>query len=329
MGRVKFLDGWRGCAILAVLFSHFITSKGLNFGRFGVELFFVLSGRLMAEILFIRQTPLTQFFPRRFSRVYPALLIFCTIILSVHLYSGDTAFFTYFLACITFTYNYAQFFIGRSMMIDHIWSLCIEEHVYVLLGLIALAHRRRRLPLKSVLAAMICAAIANGALLTAMGQSYFEVYWRTDVRGASILIGALSFLIVHDGNVRIPPYLPVVLAAVAIMANANVVPDPLKYSIGTLCLGFALAGLPQAAPISRAALESRPLLLAGLLSYSMYLYQQPFYQLLGTLPERLLHLGLAIGAAVISFRFVEQPARAWLNGLLEPRRDPATETHVR
>jgi len=72
---ISALDGWRGLAILGVLFDHFVTKSGINLGRFGVELFFVLSGRLMAEILFVQKMPL-DFFLRRFSRVYPALFVF-------------------------------------------------------------------------------------------------------------------------------------------------------------------------------------------------------------------------------------------------------------
>jgi peptidoglycan/LPS O-acetylase OafA/YrhL len=74
--RLSALDGWRGLAILGVLFDHFVTKSGINLGRFGVELFFVLSGRLMAEILFVQKMPLNVFFLRRFSRVYPALFVF-------------------------------------------------------------------------------------------------------------------------------------------------------------------------------------------------------------------------------------------------------------
>ena len=43
--RIDYLDGWRGLAILLVLISHFIPSiTGADLGRFGVDIFFVLSG---------------------------------------------------------------------------------------------------------------------------------------------------------------------------------------------------------------------------------------------------------------------------------------------
>ncbi|TIX35964.1 MAG: acyltransferase, partial [Mesorhizobium sp.] len=74
--RLAYLDGWRGLSIALVLIGHFFPVPGINLGVMGVEFFFVLSGRLMAEILFVERYPLKAFFKRRFSRIYPALLIF-------------------------------------------------------------------------------------------------------------------------------------------------------------------------------------------------------------------------------------------------------------
>src|SRR5262249_7449032 len=79
--HVPFLDGWRGLAIASLLVGHFAPLPGVvNFGRMGVELFFVLSGRLMAEILFVRRFPIPAFFRRRIARVWPALFVFVIFI---------------------------------------------------------------------------------------------------------------------------------------------------------------------------------------------------------------------------------------------------------
>ncbi|MER8439084.1 hypothetical protein NKH36_02770 [Mesorhizobium sp. M1312] len=51
--RLAHLDGWRGLSIVLVLIGHFFPVPGINLGVMGVEFFFVLSGRLMAEILFV------------------------------------------------------------------------------------------------------------------------------------------------------------------------------------------------------------------------------------------------------------------------------------
>ena len=56
--HIGYLDGWRGMAILLVLIGHFYPIKAMNLGTLGVDLFFVLSGRLMADILFVQKAKL-------------------------------------------------------------------------------------------------------------------------------------------------------------------------------------------------------------------------------------------------------------------------------
>jgi peptidoglycan/LPS O-acetylase OafA/YrhL len=62
--RIAYLDGWRGAAIALVILGHFFFPN-TGVASTGVEVFFVLSGRLMAEILFIESYPLKRFFLKR------------------------------------------------------------------------------------------------------------------------------------------------------------------------------------------------------------------------------------------------------------------------
>ncbi len=78
-------DGWRGLAILLVLIGHFTFSKWVWEERMGVDVFFVLSGMLMSNILFINRMSLKDFYIRRFSRVIPALVVFLLASLAVAL----------------------------------------------------------------------------------------------------------------------------------------------------------------------------------------------------------------------------------------------------
>jgi len=321
--RVQYLDGWRAMAVLSVLFGHFVTTNGINLGRFGVELFFVLSGRLMAEILFIRNTPLTTFFPRRFSRVYPAMLFFAVamLVIGIATGSGDPT-LTQFLSTITLTANYAQLWTGHSLVLDHIWSLCIEEHMYILLGILALIHRRVPLPIAFFCFAIAVAAIINGIILTRDGGDYYSVYWRTDVRGASILIGCACYLFIHDriGSDRRFSFAPIGLCVLAVCFNVHGIPDPIKYSLGTTCLALGLVTMPIA-PQWVIRILSNPLLLRiGVWSYSIYLWQQPFAKEGGSILTRVAMLVLAITLALLSFYCVEQPVRNYLNRKLHTRR---------
>lgn len=315
MTRIPYLDGWRGCAVLAVLLAHFGSAQFINLGRVGVELFFVLSGRLMAEILFVRETPLPGFFARRFSRVYPALFIFCVAMLGVAALRGVGPTVPQFLSAITFTANYASIWVGRSDVIDHIWTLCIEEHMYILLGTIAFLHRMRPIRLIPLFSALAAVGVVVGLVQTMQGLNYYEVYWRTDVRGASLLIGVVTYLTLRDG---VPQSLgsawaPLIAGIAGLLLNINVIPDPVKYSLGTACFAVALMTMPQAPSMVSWAINHPIVLRIGVWSYSIYLWQQPFSHIDGSVAYRPLWLATAILAAIASFYLVEQPARRAIN----------------
>lgn len=203
--RLAYLDGWRGLSIALVLIGHFFPVPGINLGVLGVEFFFVLSGRLMGEILFIERYPLKKFFKRRFSRIYPALLVF--VVIAMVALSGTFIAYKWkaALTALTFTYNYAGILVTRAGALDHIWSLCVEEHAYIILALISalVSSRNRVIPLLLALALL---AMANGAVsYWVFKLDYEATYWRTDVHIASILLSASICLLKAEG--RLPAVL--------------------------------------------------------------------------------------------------------------------------
>jgi peptidoglycan/LPS O-acetylase OafA/YrhL len=271
----------------------------------------------MAEILFVRMRPLGSFYARRFSRVYPALFVFASAILLAGFAIGHAdPTLAQYLSVITLTYNYAWFEFGRTSLLGHTWSLCVEEHMYLLLGLVAFFCRRYpRLGPVPVLATLAGCAVAVGVIQTALGMHYYEVYWRSDVRGASILMGATAFLALrrHVPTLLASPYAPLGLAIAGTLLNLDIVPDPVKYGLGTVCLAISLSLFHRAPRWALAILENRLILLFGTLSYSLYLWQQPFFKILPGFPERFMLLPLALVAAVLSYRLIERPARRLLN----------------
>lgn len=82
-GRVDYLDGWRGMAIISVLISHFLPATGFSLGKFGVDVFFVLSGMLMSNILFVKRTAITTFYKRRISGILPVFVVFVSLVYGV------------------------------------------------------------------------------------------------------------------------------------------------------------------------------------------------------------------------------------------------------
>lgn len=310
-GRIVILDGWRGLAILSVLFGHFITGQGLNMGRVGVELFFVLSGRLMAQILFVDRMPLTTFFPRRLARIYPTLFVFVTaIFLASQLFPWARVAWPEYFAAVLLYANYWSIYNGQVGVLGHIWSLCVEEHMYILLGGIALLERRLRLPTTSLLLGLAACAAFWGAHLTLNGNGYYQVYWRSDVRGASILAGAAAYLLLKDH--KVPSWLPLGALLGGLAFSVGGVPDPVKYTLGTALFATAVTTLPQMALTPASILSSATFVQAGMWSYSLYLWQQPFYMAGQKLHAPLLALPLAVAVGIASFLIIETPTRRWL-----------------
>ncbi len=144
------LDHLRAFAIFYVFIFHYLMlSRGephwlSSFGTFGwtgVDLFFVLSGFLISSQLFKeikkdRLISFKQFFLKRFFRIIPAYLVTVTIYFCVPFFReyGQLPPLWKFL---TFTQNLGLD-LNRNSTFSHAWSLCVEEHFYLLLPLILL-----------------------------------------------------------------------------------------------------------------------------------------------------------------------------------------------
>lgn len=104
----------------------------------------------------------------------------------------------------------------------------------------------------------------------------------------------------------------------------SLVPDPLKYSLGTLMTGMMLLMLERRARtpelrdgVITQGFEHAWVLWLGQVSYSVYLYQQIFHAMKADLSVIYAPLFLLPSLAVgyVSWRYVEQPARRTLNNL--------------
>ncbi len=318
--HLLFLDGWRGAAILLVLIGHFWLDRYLpGVSSLGVELFFVLSGRLMAEILFVRQAPLGRFFLRRFSRVYPALLVYVLVVTllfwSTPLGHGILA----VLVSLTFTINYAMIYTHPVALLDHIWSLSVEEHSYVLLAIVAFWLRRSRLPAWPAILSIGLLALGNGVYrLDMLQQDYLDVTWRSDVHLAPIFLAAAFHLMIDRYRIAIAPWVaPLALAlALAIFSGFSGGPGLMVFGAQSILLAVAVNGLDSSFASFRAVLSNRLLAQIGLWSFSLYLWQQPFYKIArdgsAGVPEAVL-VGAVVGAALLSFYLIERPFRTWIN----------------
>lgn len=289
-GRLLYLDGWRGAAIFLVLFGHFIPIPGSDAGRAGVELFFLLSGFLMGRLLLEKQVPLKRFFLRRLGRVLPGLLAFLTLAVILQLLAPrifETFKLSDSLSVLLFYSNY-NFLESRPGIFGHTWSLAIEEHSYVVLGLVAVVVAKRRVVVAaSVIGGLTLLMWLSGYLQTRSGLDYHQVFWRTDVRGASIFTGFVLFSVrsrIADLYGRVtskfgPAGVGLMFAGSSALLLFRAVPNPLKYSVGTLLCGVVLISLDSGTSPQKLKklFEARALRWLGKYSYSIYLFQQIFH----------------------------------------------------
>jgi peptidoglycan/LPS O-acetylase OafA/YrhL len=330
------LDGWRGLAILLVLLAHF---GGVSpFGLLGVQLFFVLSGLLMARILFEQRVPLGYFYRRRIARIAPALALYlCTLAVLTTLWpiaatpAGSLAWSALFLR----TYLPGSD-IWADPLVGHLWSLNVEEHAYLLMSLIALGLAGRPHAPALALAMFAAACVLAFALYrahpswAAPGSS--EPVLRTEVAAFAILaaaamrVGMRSRRLVESHG---PTALPVVLALLAAMlvwleaGLADRGGNLMRYFMVPLALAIVVNLVAQgAAPAQLRRFLTLPWLRwLGLVSYSLYLWHYPLWRLGAdatspwVLPAA---CGVSLCLAALSYHVVERPMRRWINGPTAP-----------
>ncbi len=311
---IPALDGWRGLAIILLMAGHFAPVPGINLGRVGVSLFFVLSGMLMARLLFIDKVALPHFYRRRIARILPAHVVYLALTSWAWMVLKWPLHISEVLPPLVFINNYV---FTNTVQFGHIWSLSVEEHSYVVLSLVAGGTRRLAC---SPLAILGMLSAVSGLLIVIYhqryeGQSLYEMMLHTEVAAYGLLLSA--FICVWFARRGIPPTpWPVVpmLLGLSICLHWWSVPREFALLAGSASLALGVNLLPNAAPFVQRLFSPTVLRQCGLYSFSLYLWQQPFYaaHLDGHLSLPLAFAG-AVCMGLLSYYAVENPARLFLN----------------
>jgi peptidoglycan/LPS O-acetylase OafA/YrhL len=147
--KLHGLDNLRAFAILFVLLFHYgkifkhpeWASTIGKFGWTGVDLFFVLSGFLIASQLFKKindglNISLKEFYIKRFFRIIPAYLVVLSLYF-IFPYLREREALPSLWKFLTFTQN-LNLNTHSQFTFSHVWSLCIEEQFYLLFPLLLL-----------------------------------------------------------------------------------------------------------------------------------------------------------------------------------------------
>jgi peptidoglycan/LPS O-acetylase OafA/YrhL len=349
------LDGLRAVAVLAVLVQHAglrvpgVAGQAVPGGFLGVDVFFVISGFLITSLLLAEhgsrgRVDLRRFWLRRARRLLPAvaLVVAATAVLiavadlplDVASARGDALAALAYVANWRFIVTDQSYFdaFGLPSPFRHLWSLSLEEQWYLLFPplLVALGALRRRPGV--LVAGLVAAALASAAWMAALyspGDDPSRVYYGTDTRAHTLLIGA-ALAVAATGFpglvVRLRRWLPWVagagLAGLAVAFRSIDGSEPSLYRGGFLAVALASAAviagvaLPGAAGPAHWGLSRRGAVAVGRISYGLYLWHWPLFVWLT--PDRLgidgpglfvVRFGLTFLLAGLSYRYVELPIR--------------------
>lgn len=317
------LDGWRGLAIAAVLEGHFAGVVPGRTGRLGVDAFFALSGYLMAGLLFIGRQPLKTFYKRRISRILPVFLIFTLTAYGLGLLLGWPFTTAEFFASLLFLRTYVPFtpdIVRSAVPITHLWSLNVEEHAYIAMsGLRIVSFFKRRMDL--VLLGIGTLAVLISLLYQLMHEAAPHWKEKGSEEACAPLMLAAGYRLWRAGRpVDRHPWLATVATVMAVLPYMQAMAELPSLMRSGLYFGapfwFAIAvnHLPESVGPLRRIVTFRPLQFVGLWSYSIYLWQQPFYAYRQVLPGgAVVALTLALLVSLASYYYLERPLRNWMN----------------
>lgn len=353
MGRVPGLDGVRAIAVAGVLLYHG-NSSWLPGGFLGVDVFFVLSGFLITTILLQSlqgsgRVDFKRFYVHRARRLVPALL--ATLLLAAILvvvfardaasqFRADVLPSMFYVANWGFIVQDQSYFeaMGRAPLLQHLWSLAVEEQFYLLwpLAVFGLFRWRGRAGVGRVAlfvaagSTLLMAFLAVWWNLPASGDAS-RLYFGTDTHCMGLLLGAALGAVWRPG--ALPRSLPrpraaaltsvgvaglaVVLACYVWMTDTGDFLYRGGFAVVSIGAAVLIAVVTHPAAFLAPVLALKPLEYVGTRSYGLYLYHWPIFAV--TRPNLDLPYGgvwafatslaLTFAVAEASYRFLEHPIR--------------------
>jgi peptidoglycan/LPS O-acetylase OafA/YrhL len=336
---LPFIDGLRGLAVLGVILFHFHVPY-IDGGYVGVDVFFVLSGYLITNLIDVRlrrqEFSFAHFYERRARRILPALIITCALcaVAAAGLFvPHDLREFGKSLKGAAFFYSNVVFAQATGYFADplsmrpllHTWSLAVEEQFYLLYPpLLYALHRASggsRLWLWGAMSVLGVIALTTSILW--VKENADTAFYLLPPRAWELLAGALIALAPWPWRLpRAASETMAVLGVLFIACSFSIYDrnTPFPGTAALLpCIGTMLLIIPNLNATTRVArmLSHRSLVYIGLISYGLYLFHWPIlafgryfldHELSGA--ESCAALAATLGLALVSYHCVEVPVRS-------------------
>jgi peptidoglycan/LPS O-acetylase OafA/YrhL len=340
--RLPSLDGLRAVSICMVVIGHCSkTIRGLSHsgymvlgflgpGRLGVSIFFVISGFLITTLLVREQLTthtisLKDFYLRRAFRIFPGfyaywLVAFVLALLGyIHLSRSDL------MSAAIYVWNYVPRKVD-TWFLGHTWSLSVEEQFYLLWPLIVKLSGPK-LGKWTALAVVVSAPFVRLGSYFLLPSTRPRIGMMLHTRADSLMIGALLALIcLNEDHLRILKRLvgswliPVVSLCFLLIDTLLTMHFKGEY---VLSIGYSLQNLMIALLMAHVVFYDKTILgrilnypvvvHVGLISYSLYLWQQLFLTTNNTTFSGLFpwNIVCAFVAAELSYYMLEKPFLRW------------------
>lgn len=342
-------DGIRCIAVIAVILYHLFpyTMKG---GLMGVPIFFVVSGYLITDLLIQeweqnRKIDIMGFYIRRMKRLYPALITMLMVTGTyITLFQRNllTNLGKIIISNIFYVYNWVEIGLGQSYFdkfatqspFTHLWSLSIEGQFYLLWPFVTLG-LLKLVPKKShrfwIILGMSLLSAIEMALLFSPGKDPSRLYYGTDTRMFSILLGTLLAFIWP--STKLSTELPAENRKIINLAGYSSMfilliffvtlsgENSFVYHFGMYIFSIVSAILVGAVVHPGASLNrlfTNPFFsYIGKRSYGIYIYQFPvltFYEAKINVGEHpilngIIEILIILVISELSYRFIEQPMK--------------------
>ena len=330
--RIPSLDGLRAISIALVLFSHLAGTGGFpvsaaaanpwSLGSFGVTVFFVISGFLITGLLLdeLKRTDrirLGRFYFRRTLRIFPPYFALLIALAAadlagwISLNPGDL------LYGATYTSNYHD---ARSWYVGHTWSLAVEEQFYLLWPAVLLFARTRRALLIAA-ATILVVPVIRVAEWELLPSAAYGIGFRFETIADALAAGCVlacarqrlhrSALYMRALSSRAFVLVPMAAVLANLTHDHPLIAFGAAATVINLCLALCVDWCVtfHEGRIGR-VLNAAPLVFVGWISYSLYLWQQPFLNRASdaAIAQFPLNIVLTVAAALGSYYLVERPS---------------------
>lgn len=339
------IEGLRAVAVISVVLYH-LKFSWIPGGFVGVDVFFVISGYLMAEIILddISQDKFSTwgFFERRLRRIWPALMFVMLVSLLFGMYAllpdqlselAKSVLSSFFLANNVMFWMHTGYFTpaAENNVLLHLWSIAVEQQFYLSMPLLMLgafpgdAVRWRRLVVVAALGSLLLCVILTSARPVASFYLLPTRIWEF-LLGSMIAIYRCMPVNRTNGEISSAVGLGLILGSALWLNGRTAFPGywALCPCGGAALVIFGNTGIPTF--VGR-VLSSTPLVAVGAISYSLYLWHWPiltFVRLSGAalnaLPVQISIIAAALVCSYFTWRYIEIPFRKSAPSTLTLRR---------